>query len=138
MKKNALGHHVLTELYGCPMEVLDNLQFITDEMTIAAIETGADILKTAFHKFSPQGVTGFVMISESHLAIHTWPEYGYAALDVFTCGCKVNPWIASRHLEKRLGAQTVRFKEVFRGILDNAPHHKPPHAEQAGVQHVFL
>ena len=58
MKKNALGRHILTELYGCPMEILDDLQLITDAMTAAAIETGADILKTAFHQFSPQGVTG--------------------------------------------------------------------------------
>jgi len=119
--KNALGRHLLTELYGCPAEMLDNIQLITDEMTIAAVETGADILKTAFHKFSPQGVTGLVMISESHLAIHTWPEHGYAALDVFTCGRRVDPWVAVRHLEKRLCAQSAHTQEICRGRLDDLP-----------------
>ena len=87
---------------------------------------------------SPQGVTGFVMIAESHLAIHTWPEYGYAALDVFTCGSNVDPWMASQYLEKRLRAKSVRTKEVFRGIFHNAPGRRPTDSDRAEYQYVLF
>ncbi|EAX48733.1 S-adenosylmethionine decarboxylase related, partial [Thermosinus carboxydivorans Nor1] len=69
------------------------------------------------HKFSPQGVSGVVVISESHLAIHTWPELGYAAVDVFTCGDRVNPWDACQHLVAKLEAAEVDAREVKRGQL---------------------
>ncbi|MCQ2559741.1 MAG: adenosylmethionine decarboxylase, partial [Clostridia bacterium] len=70
-----------------------------------------------FHKFSPQGVSGVVVISESHLAIHTWPELGYAAVDVFTCGEKVDPWDACDYLVKGFQADSIEAKEVKRGVF---------------------
>ena len=82
-------------------------------MVNAALEAGAEVRELVFHKFSPQGVSGVVVISESHLAIHTWPELGYAAVDVFTCGEKVNPWDACNfssairgRIRKRIGDKT--------------------------------
>ena len=82
----ALGRHVLAEFYGCSPEILNDIVKIEKLMVDAALEAGAEVKEVIFHQFSPQGVSGVVVISESHLAIHTWPEFGYAAIDVFTCG----------------------------------------------------
>src|SRR5690606_10723787 len=69
-----------------------------------------------FHQFSPQGVSGVVVISESHLAIHTWPELGYAAIDVFTCGERVDPWDACNYLIANFKAESTKTTEIERGI----------------------
>jgi len=87
-------------------------------MVNAALEAGAEVREVVFHKFSPQGVSGVVVISESHLAIHTWPELGYAAVDVFTCGSSVNPWDACNYLAKQFGADYVKASEVQRGLIE--------------------
>ena len=113
----ALGRHVLAELNGCRFEVLNDIKKVEDIMVNAALEAGAEEREFVFHKFSPQGVSGVVVISESHLAIHTWPELGYAAVDVFTCGDSVNPWDACNYLTEKFGAQYVDASEVKRGIL---------------------
>ncbi len=113
----ALGRHVLLEAYGCKAEVLDSVKGVEKTMIDAALAAGAEIREVAFHKFSPQGVSGVVVISESHLAIHTWPELGYAAIDVFTCGESVNPWDAVNYLIEMFGAESVTANEVKRGIF---------------------
>ena len=113
----SLGRHVLAEVHGCRFEVLNDIQKVEDIMVNAALEAGAEIREFVFHKFSPQGVSGVVVISESHLAIHTWPELGYAAVDVFTCGDKVNPWDACDYLAKKFGADYVHASEIKRGLL---------------------
>jgi len=113
----SLGRHVLAELYGCKFEVLNDINRVEDIMVNAALEAGAEIREFVFHKFSPQGVSGVVVISESHLAIHTWPELGYAAVDVFTCGEKVDPWDACKYLESMFGANQMKASEVKRGII---------------------
>ena len=82
----ALGTHLLLELNECDSGLLDELDVIEAAMVDAAREAGANILGRSFHKFTPRGVTGIVAIAESHLAIHTWPEHRYAAVDIFTCG----------------------------------------------------
>jgi len=87
-------------------------------MVEAALEAGAEVREVAFHKFSPQGVSGVVVISESHLAIHTWPELGYAAVDVFTCGQTINPWDACNYLTEHFNAEHMTATEVKRGIFE--------------------
>jgi len=82
----ALGHHLLIELHGCDLECLDSVPEVERILTEAADLAGATIVNSAFHHFSPYGVTGVLVIAESHIAAHTWPEYGYAAIDCFTCG----------------------------------------------------
>ncbi len=96
-------------------------------MKRAAIECGATIVNSVFHTFNPHGVSGVVVIAESHLAIHTWPEYGYAAVDVFTCGDTVDPWIATRALQEYLRSEKIKTIEVNRGELDSEKvlPHKP-------------
>lgn len=115
----ALGRHVLIEAYGCDKHALDNVKEVEKIMVDAALAAGAEIREVAFHKFSPQGVSGVVVISESHLAIHTWPELGYAAIDVFTCGESVNPWDAVDYLIKLFGVESVTANEVKRGIFQS-------------------
>ncbi len=112
-----LGRHILAEIYGCAFEVLNDIKKVEKIMVNAALEAGAEIREVAFHKFSPQGVSGVVVISESHLAIHTWPELSYAAVDVFTCGDKVDPWDACNYLTEHFQAEHLTAKEIKRGIL---------------------
>ena len=114
---NALGRHLIIELKGCPAELLDDLPFIEDTMVHAAESTGVTIVGKTFHKFAPQGVTGVVAIAESHLCIHTWPEYGYAAADVFTCGEGFDPNDAADFIADKLGAQHCERTELTRGVL---------------------
>jgi S-adenosylmethionine decarboxylase len=114
---NALGRHILVELYDCDKEALNDLDLIREIMLKAAIDCGAVVLGESFHRFSPQGVSGVVVIAESHISIHTWPEYGYAAADVFTCGTSVNPEIAAGVLIERLGSKNHTLTEIKRGVL---------------------
>jgi S-adenosylmethionine decarboxylase len=114
---NALGRHILVELHDCDKEALNNLDLIREVMRKAAIDCGAVILGESFHRFSPQGVSGVVVIAESHISIHTWPEYGYAAVDVFTCGTSVNPEIAAQVLIEKLGSKNHTLTEIKRGVL---------------------
>jgi S-adenosylmethionine decarboxylase len=124
---NALGRHVLAEVHGCEPQVLNDIGAVERIMVEAALNAGAEVREVAFHKFSPQGVSGVVVISESHLAVHTWPEHGYAAVDVFTCGEAVNPWDACRHIVQEFGAKQVTASETLRGVMVGAA------VEQAAV-----
>jgi len=114
---NALGRHLLVELHDCDREALNDLDLIRDVMVKAAIDCGAVVLGSSFHRFSPQGVSGVVVIAESHLSIHTWPEFGYAAVDVFTCGTSVNPEKAAEVLIDRLDSKNHTTTEIARGVL---------------------
>lgn len=80
-----MGKHYLLNLYGCPYHLLNDMDFIVQLLRDAAIICGATILDTSYHQFQPEGVTAIVMLAESHISIHTWPEKGTAACDVYTC-----------------------------------------------------
>jgi S-adenosylmethionine decarboxylase len=114
---NALGRHLLIELQDCDKEVLNDLGFLRDAMVTAALDCGASVLGESFHNFNPQGVSGVVVIAESHLSIHTWPEYRYAAADIFTCGTTVAPEKAAEALIEKLGAGNHSVTEIQRGLL---------------------
>src|SRR5690554_1204078 len=115
----SLGRHVLAEIFGCSANILNDLERVEKIMVMAALEAGAEIREVVFHKFSPQGVSGVIVISESHLAIHTWPELGYAAVDVFTCGEKVDPWVSCNYLRDHFAAEQLDAQEITRGIFDH-------------------
>ena len=117
-KMHALGRPIIAELYGCDKEVLNNRELIEKIMVESALKAGAEVREVAFHKFSPQGVSGVVVISESHLTIHTWPELGYAAVDVFTCGERVDPWQACNYITEMLKASHMTTTEVKRGLFE--------------------
>ncbi|MDD2283210.1 MAG: adenosylmethionine decarboxylase [Eubacteriales bacterium] len=122
---NSLGRHVLAEIYDCSAEILNDIKSVEKIMVRAALVAGAEIREVAFHKFSPQGVSGVVVISESHLAIHTWPELGYAAVDVFTCGESVDPWVSCNYIKREFAAQRMEAKEIKRGVFPHDVSHKP-------------
>ena len=118
MKLEQLGRHILVEFYNCDTDILGNHEKIEKIMCEAAIKSNATIVTSCFHKFNPWGVSGAVIIQESHLTIHTWPEYGYASVDLFTCGDSVNPWNGFKYLEKVLSADRSESTEVSRGLVD--------------------
>ncbi len=119
VKLKALGRHLLIELYNCDRKLLNDVLFIERVLTKSAELAGATIVKTFFHTFNPYGVSGVVVIAESHLTIHTWPEYGYAAVDVFTCGDDVDPYVSYQYLKEKLKAKSAHIMEVKRGLFEN-------------------
>ena len=113
----SLGRHILAEMYNCNREILNDITKIKEIMTKAAILAGAEVVEVVFHQFNPYGISGVVVISESHLAIHTWPEYGFVAADLFTCGDHVDSWKAFEYLNNELQAEQVITFEAKRGVL---------------------
>ncbi|MDR0364787.1 MAG: polyamine aminopropyltransferase [Bacteroidales bacterium] len=113
----SLGRHILVEFIGCNPMVLNDVALIEQGMVKAAEKADATVINSTFHHFSPFGVSGVVVIQESHLAIHTWPEYQYAAVDLFTCGGHVDPWISFDYLKEVFGAKNYSALEMRRGNL---------------------
>lgn len=128
----SLGQQLIVELYGCDRTLLDDPRCLEQILTEAIRRSGGTIIKPCFHQFSPHGVTGVIVIAESHVAVHTWPEFGYCALDVFTCGTQVNTERIFEHVRLELQAQETSVMEVKRGTLVLPPHeelrHKPMEA----------
>jgi len=100
----SLGRHLLLELFDCDADALNNLELVKAAMIEAAKRAQATIVDSVFHEFNPFGISGVVVIAESHLAIHTWPEYRYAAVDIFSCGDTLQPQVAAEYLADALGA----------------------------------
>jgi S-adenosylmethionine decarboxylase proenzyme len=118
LKQNgALGRHILVEAYDCDPSALDDILGLERSMKEAAEAAGATVVESAFRKFEPHGVSGVLVISESHLTIHTWPEFGYAAIDLFTCGCNADPWKAFERLSSYLGSSRTTSIEILRGHI---------------------
>jgi S-adenosylmethionine decarboxylase len=101
------------------VEVLNDLDFLKRCLHDAAEQIGATVVNECFYEFSPHGISGVLIISESHICIHTWPEHAYAAIDIFTCGDSVKPERAVNPLVEKLGAKSHSFIELKRGILQN-------------------
>lgn len=112
------SRHCILELWNCNADFLDDRDLIEKTMVEAALESGAEVREVAFHKFAPQGVSGVVVISESHLAIHTFPEQGYASIDVFTCGERINPQTAAYLIADKLGSKKMYQMNLERGIKE--------------------
>ena len=117
----ALGQSLAIDLHYCELSRIAQRDVVEEVMLHAARESGAGVVDSHFHEFSPQGISGVVVITESHFAIHTWPEHRFAAVDVFTCGSKVD-----------LQRATEVLKEGFKALSANVTHHlergaiKPP------------
>ncbi|MBI2847396.1 MAG: adenosylmethionine decarboxylase [Chloroflexi bacterium] len=114
---NALGTHLLLELKDCDRYILNDLSALRNILLSAAREVGATVVGETFHRFNPHGVTGVLAIAESHLCIHTWPEYGYAAVDIFTCGDSFNPEKATEIFVSELHAKEHSIITLKRGII---------------------
>ena len=109
-----VGKHCILELYNCDPAKLDDEAFLRTAITTAAKRAGATLLNLITHRFEPQGVTGLALLAESHISIHTWPESGYAAVDVFTCGDHTMPERACAVLSEELHAARFKLKSFLR------------------------
>jgi S-adenosylmethionine decarboxylase len=116
MNMDTMGRHVISELWGCNTEKLNDMKFIEETFVDAALRSGAEVREVAFHKFAPHGVSGVVIISESHLTIHSFPEHGYASIDVYTCGDRIDPNVAANFIAEALEADTRENVELPRGM----------------------
>jgi len=112
----ALGRHLVADFFECSGD-LNSPDMIMKALEKACTVSGATIISKTGHHFSPYGVTAVVIIAESHLAIHTWPEFKYAAVDVFTCGTTVDSQAAFLSLKDDFGSDRVELQEIHRGIL---------------------
>ena len=129
---HALGTHLLVELRECNSKTLNDLKKVQEILVMAARVAKATIIETSFHKFSPFGISGVVVIAESHLTIHTWPEYGYAAVDIFTCGDTLQPEVAADYLVDKFHSKSPSIVEMRRGLLSRGDvklPHKPDKKE---------
>lgn len=123
---HALGTHLLVELHGCDPDKLKRVDVVKEVLVGAARACKATVVDVAFHEFNPFGVSGVVVIAESHLSIHTWPEYRYAALDIFTCGEAIKPQHAVEYVALQFGCAAPSVVEMKRGVIPGASR-KLPH-----------
>ena len=131
---HALGTHLLVELKDCNPAAITDLQQVTEAMVSAAREAKATIVDVSFHEFNPFGISGMVVIAESHLSIHTWPEYSYAAVDISTCGDVIKPEVAAQYLIERFGSKNPSIVEMKRGIISHKNERLPHKVAETEVQ----
>ncbi len=120
MNRKALGTHLLIEMYGCEPRTLMGVEFVGQVMERAARESKAKVVESFFHQFQPYGVSGVVVIEESHYTIHTWPEHGYAAVDLFYCSEEVEVEKAIQVLKESFRPSYISIIEMKRGVLPEA------------------
>jgi S-adenosylmethionine decarboxylase len=111
---DTVGKHCILELYDCDCAKLDDESLLRSAISNAALRAGATLLQLISHRFEPHGVTGLALLAESHISIHTWPESGYAAVDVFTCGDHTMPERACRVLAEELGSRRHKLSSFRR------------------------
>ena len=112
-----IGRHLILELWGCDSERINSIETIERAMTATVEACGATLLDLRVYPFTPIGVTGVAILSESHMMIHTWPEYGYAAVDVFTCGQHTDPAKAVPVLKHFFKPERIQVMEMNRGLI---------------------
>jgi len=119
-----LGRQILVEYYDCDSDKINDVEFIESSFLAATKASGATIISHNFHKFSPHGVSGMVVIAESHVSIHSWPEYNYAAVDIFTCGETIDPWVIQEYLKEAFESKNISSMEMKRGMFKTEPGQK--------------
>jgi len=113
---NPIGHHYIAEASGCDPEIISDVAKVQQILVKSAEIAGAHVWAVSFQKFPPQGVSGVVVISESHISTHTWPEHGYGALDFYSCGNDVDPEKGVLYAVEAFGASSSHITEITRGI----------------------
>lgn len=124
----SLGKHLILELYDCDPAIINDLASVQEVLIKAVNISQATIIKPVFHQFNPHGISGVIVIAESHFSIHTWPEYGYCAIDIFTCGDQIDTSKSLDFLKQELKAKHASIMEIKRGVLnlpDKEIKHKP-------------
>jgi len=112
----AIGHHYIVEASGCNPEIISKVKKVQQILVRAAEISGAQVWAVSFNKFPPHGVSGVVVISESHISTHTWPEFRYGAMDFYTCGENVDPEKGLNYAVEAFGASTSHITEITRGL----------------------
>ncbi len=112
----SLGSHILIELFECDQKALELENTVGKAMRDAAVASEATVVTDSFHEFKPYGVSGAVIIQESHYTIHTWPEHGYAAVDLFYCGGTIYVDRAIEELRQQFKPKRMKFLVVRRGL----------------------
>ena len=127
----SLGNHLIVELYECEASLINNVRFVERTLIKAVKVSGAKMVKSVVHEFNPHGISGVIVIEESHFSVHTWPEYGYVALDIFTCGNTIDNYSALHLLKETFQAKSLSVSEIKRGLLDLPVKllHKPAERE---------
>lgn len=120
----ALGRQILVEFYDCDSDKINDVEYIESSFLAATRASRATVISHNFHKFSPYGVSGVVVIAESHVSIHSWPEYNYAAVDIFTCGDTIDPWVIQENLKKAFNSKNTSSMEMKRGMFKVRPGEK--------------
>ncbi len=113
-----VGFHYIVEASGCDQEVIGDAEKMREILTQAAKEGNMEIKTSYFYKFTPTGISGIVIVAESHISIHTWPENQYVALDVYVCGSKSKPEKTINYILNALDSTYAHVSEVQRGIQD--------------------
>jgi S-adenosylmethionine decarboxylase len=116
-----LARHTLLELHGCPAALLANSDALRPLLLAAVRAAGGTVVTEVFHNFSPHGVSGVIVIAESHVAIHTWPEHAYAAVDIFSCSPSLDQAAISTAIASALGAQQMESRVIDRGPAGPRP-----------------
>ncbi|WP_308634783.1 adenosylmethionine decarboxylase [Paenibacillus silvisoli] len=116
MEYSTFGRHVAVDTWGVDFDLLNNAEFLQAQMVEAAEACGATVLSVQSKQFEPQGATVLVLLSESHLSIHTYPERGFAALDCYTCGETVDPQLAIDYMMSVLKPKVMHAKKLVRGM----------------------
>lgn len=109
-----IGRHLVSDMWNC-QKLVDDVERLEKIMLNACHVANATILGVSSHKFEPQGVTVMVLLAESHISLHSWPEYDYVAIDVFTCGQNMDPQGAIDYLEDRLQPSKIETRKIIRG-----------------------
>ncbi|XOA42564.1 MAG: adenosylmethionine decarboxylase [Candidatus Nealsonbacteria bacterium] len=114
-KQKYAGIHIVAEFWGS--KIIEDSKEIEKILITAAEKGGNTPLEVTTHKFLPQGITGVVLLAESHIALHAWPEYNYLAIDIFTCGEKAFPDKSLNYLRKKFNPKKVEIKKIKRGTI---------------------
>ncbi len=114
----SLGNHLIIEMYDCQVEAINDAKNVEERLIEAVRISGAKMVQSVIHKFNPHGISGVIVIEESHFSVHTWPEYGYCALDIFTCGDEIDYYSALHYLKNEFQAKNLSVTEMKRGMLD--------------------
>lgn len=110
------GRHLILDLYDCDPDILNDYEELQRLLEASLVMAKANILRIIGEKFKPQGVTLLALLAESHASVHTWPEIGYAAIDLYTCGDTTETHRAAEFLKTKLKAKTSEEKELVRSI----------------------
>lgn len=116
-KNKIMGGHYVLDFFGCSLNQLDSMKFWQKNLGKAARAADMEILKSHFHKFEPHGITGFLLLSTSHISVHTWPEHNFAACDVFSCSSDEYTKKAVDYLKKIIAHKKCETEYFGRGCM---------------------